>query len=460
MTDRVAESQDSRTDFSAAQATFHERHGSSLGGSPELADWVAQVLGGKAEVRHYATSDASPSKQLKNKLAQAASAGPGVLVLLSLSGTAYEKGLKALVDGWHRNGWAREAPCVALVGPAPDGSWAIRDLVISRPTTLPDSIQNLLFPEARLWHAVGFQFPATSIEELAENLYVPAKWLASVEAQLRNKKALVFYGPPGTGKTFIARQLAAYMQPDRTLRPLIQLHPSYTYEHFFEGYRPVPGDGGLQLEKRRGPLKRLCDEMGDRVGVLILDEMNRANLAAVFGELYYLLEYRDQDDGVELMYAEQADDARSNEVERFRLPEELHFIGTMNTADRSVAPIDQALRRRFRFVPLFPNQPPLAPNKETGHQGVLREFLADRRELGWLPAILDKVNERLGDPDGAIGPSHFLREDLSDAAIEDEWKHTILPMVRERVRGRTDLSLDDFDLASLKKIVGAIDDDA
>ena len=165
-------------------------------------------------------------------------------------------------------------------------------------------------------------------------------WLAGEEDSLpalRFKKALVLYGPPGTGKTYLATHLARHLAGGERAVKLVQFHPSYTYEDFFEGYRPRTVTGGqLSFELRPGPLRALADAASEDPQVpyiLVIDELNRANLAKVFGELYFLLEYRDEP--ARLQYARTA----------FTMPRNLYVVGTMNTADRSIALLDAALLR-------------------------------------------------------------------------------------------------------------------
>ena len=157
--------------------------------------------------------------------------------------------------------------------------------------------------------------------------------------------------------------------------PVVQFHPSYAYEDFFEGYRPTETDGGQATFRiEPGPLRRIASEARDNPGlpfVLIIDEMNRANLAKVFGELYFLLEYRDRDRP-----------AAVPSGEAFQLPANLFIIGTMNTADRSIALLDAAMRRRFAFIELHPDEPPV--------RDVLAKFLAaDHRTGDARAALLD-----------------------------------------------------------------------
>jgi 5-methylcytosine-specific restriction protein B len=227
---------------------------------------------------------------------------------------------------------------------------------------------------------------------------------------------LIFQGPPGTGKTFIARKLAATLAADGGSVEIVQFHPSYAYEDFVEGYRPTK-NGAFELKS--GPIKRLAERAKAHPAarfLLLIDEINRGNLAKVFGELYYLLEYRDE--AVSLQYSETP----------FTLPKNLYIIGTMNTADRSIALLDMALRRRFRFVDLTPDSPPL--------KGVLRRFLATNApDMLFLAGMLDDVNERLNDPHASVGPSHFLLRDprlLTPASAEAIWTHSVLPALAER----------------------------
>lgn len=233
---------------------------------------------------------------------------------------------------------------------------------------------------------------------------------------LIESRQLIFQGPPGTGKTFIARKLAVAVAGHSDRVELVQFHPSYAYEDFVEGYRPT-GAGTFALQP--GPVKRLAARAAnapDERFVLLIDEINRGNLAKVFGELYFLLEYRD--DAITLQYSQ----------EGFRLPPNIFIIGTMNTADRSIALLDMALRRRFRFVDLLPERPPL--------KGVLQRFLDGKApDMAFLADMLDDVNALLNDPHASIGPSHFLLKDtrtLTEEKAELIWNHSILPAVADR----------------------------
>ena len=227
---------------------------------------------------------------------------------------------------------------------------------------------------------------------MAQRLSIAEEYLVEIAQLLEAKRQVVFYGPPGTGKTYVAKELAAVLAGDRSRVRIVQFHASYAYEDFVEGYRPRLHDGVPGFELVPGPLKQLAAQARDDPGhlhFLIIDEMNRGNVAKVLGELYFLLEYRDEE--VVLQYS----------PDLFSLPENLRIIGTMNTADRSIAVLDAALRRRFAFIPFFPDQEPIA--------GLLRRWLSHNQAgMEWIADVVDAANRKLQDRNGAIGPSFFL----------------------------------------------------
>lgn len=277
-----------------------------------------------------------------------------------------------------------------------------------------------------------------SLHTLATDLYLPVEFLEDIEFLLDDKKQIIFQGPPGTGKTYVARKLAQYLAGSDERVSLVQFHPSYAYDDFVQGFRPtLTDDGQAGFRLREGPLMQAAErarEESTAKHFLIIDEINRGNLAKVFGELYFLLEYRDEK--MQLQYQSE-DDAD------FSLPENLYIIGTMNTADRSIALVDLALRRRFYFVEFSPGAWPIGE--------LLRKWLkANAREnMGWVADVVDKANALLNDSQAAIGPSYFMKPDLDDAYVELIWKHSVLPYVEEHLFGESD-RLSDFDLAKLK----------
>ena len=188
------------------------------------------------------------------------------------------------------------------------------------------------------------------LKALADDVYLPVAFLQEIKTLLKEKRQVIFQGPPGTGKTYVAQALAKRLAGSRERVTLVQFHPSYAYEDFVQGFRPMLKDGQHGFELRDGPLRRAAERARDEPGVdhfLVIDEINRGNIAKVFGELYFLLEYRDSE--MRLQYSDKP----------FSLPENLYVIGTMNTADRSIALVDLALRRRFYFVEFHPDDEPV-----------------------------------------------------------------------------------------------------
>ena len=286
-----------------------------------------------------------------------------------------------------------------------------------------------------------------TLASLAHDLLLPREFLEGIAALLEEKRQVIFQGPPGTGKTFVAQALAECLAGSSERVTLVQFHASYSYEDFVQGFRPVIGDdkqAGFTVTD--GPLVLAADAARDEPEVkhfLIIDEINRGNLAKVFGELYFLLEYRDR--AIRLQY-------QSEEDEPFSLPSNLYIIGTMNTADRSIALVDLALRRRFYFVEFTANEEPV--------KGLLRRWL-DANELGdmaWVADVLDEANRKLGDRNAGLGPSYFLRRGadgnpgLSDGDVERIWKHSILPYIEEQRFGAPDVR-EEFALAGLRGAV-------
>ena len=203
--------------------------------------------------------------------------------------------------------------------------------------------------------------------------------LETILQRLRDKKNLILQGPPGTGKTWLAKKLAfaAIGERDKDkIRP-VQFHPNLSYEDFVRGWRPS-GDGKLDLIN--GPFLQMINTAKDDPKskyAIIIEEINRGNPAQIFGEMLTLLESdkRNKAEALELSY-------RKREGERVYIPENLYVIGTMNVADRSIAMVDFALRRRFAFVDLEPV-----------FGSVWRDWVHDQCEIG--EEILSQVEERM-----------------------------------------------------------------
>lgn len=251
-----------------------------------------------------------------------------------------------------------------------------------------------------------------TVEQCAEETGFSAeeikRWISGIE----RKKQAIIYGPPGTGKTFVAERLAKVLANGGAgVTDLVQFHPAYAYEDFIQGIRPVVGEEGvLSYDLVPGVFLDYCARAAQTkdVSVLVIDEVNRANLSRVFGELMYLLEYRDK----EIPLASGG---------TLRIPDNVRVIGTMNTADRSIALVDHALRRRFAFLSLYPNWTILTKY----HENHKTSFPVSR-----LVEVLTDLNAEIGDPHYAVGISFFMRPDLV-GTVEDIWSMEIEPYLEE-----------------------------
>ena len=234
---------------------------------------------------------------------------------------------------------------------------------------------------------------------------------------MQRKQQLILYGPPGTGKTYLAERLARYLVDGGGFSELVQFHASYAYEDFVQGIRPRVVEGALHYELAAGHFLRFCNKArraGEKPCVLIIDEINRANLARVFGELMYLLEYRHRPITL------------AGGGPEFSIPANVYLIGTMNTADRSIALVDQAMRRRFSFIRLRPNYQLLATY--LGNRGLP----ADK-----LVALLKEVNQSIGDEDCELGISFFMVADLA-TTLAHIWQGEVEPYLEEVFFDRPD----------------------
>lgn len=256
-----------------------------------------------------------------------------------------------------------------------------------------------------------------TIEEVAERCYLPPETLEEwVHALTGTMRQGLFYGPPGTGKTFVATELAGHLATSPEHVEMVQFHPAYSYEDFIEGLRPTTAGktGMLEYTVRPGLFQQFCNKArtaGNDTFVLIIDEMNRADVAAVFGEMLLLLEYRG-DRSVVLPYSQR----------RFTIPRNVIVLGTMNTADRSLALVDFALRRRFNAFSLGPSQDVLA-GWAKAHADVDADLL-----LALFALIQDRVGR---DNPVAPGHSYWMVDDADPSTVERIWAYQVRPYLAE-----------------------------
>lgn len=263
------------------------------------------------------------------------------------------------------------------------------------------------------------QTEVSRLDHLANKLNWDVDYTRDVVDGVRgDKRQMILTGPPGTGKTFIARAIADYLvEDDKDRVRLVQFHPSFGYEDFVEGLRPVALElGGFEFKRVPGAVVEMADAINSdgKSRVLVIDEINRANISRVFGELMFLLEYRDET--IRLML-----DPRP-----FSLPDSLVMIGTMNTADRSIRSLDVAMRRRFKFYELLPDVKVLRSIYETTpRHNLLGEGLFTGFEL---------LNQRLEadiDRHHTIGHSFFVSDVMDLSVLHGVWDHELLPLIED-----------------------------
>lgn len=306
--------------------------------------------------------------------------------------------------------------------------------------------------ETALWRAMAAgPEPATISAPEVETLDQPR---GKIQQALDRRKQVILYGPPGTGKTYWARETAQELAARHNLGKswkaldvserssvwglgpsfvrLATFHPSYGYEDFIEGFRPRSADGQLVFELRDGIFKNLCAtarEHPESRYYLIIDEINRGDIPRIFGELITLIEADKRDGWPAILPLSGAS---------FCVPDNVYMIGTMNTADKSIALLDSALRRRFGFVELMPDSSVL------GETTVGPFRLAD-----FLDALNERISSTLGD-DGRnlqVGHSYFMAD---GAPIGDARSFVavvageVFPLVQEYCYNRRELLAEVF----------------
>jgi 5-methylcytosine-specific restriction protein B len=280
----------------------------------------------------------------------------------------------------------------------------------------------------------GTKARSFSIEDAAEDLFYDQDEVKAWLDRLRKRKNLILQGPPGVGKTFVSKRLAFALlgQKAESRVQRIQLHQSYTYEDFIRGYRPDP-DGGFRLKD--GVFFQFCQQAKDDPGnayVFIIDEINRGNLSKVFGELMMLIEpdKREPKQAMPLAYQREEDDPFG---ERFYVPENVYLIGMMNTADRSLAMVDYALRRRFAFVDMEPRF------ESNDFRAFLQNRGADKNLIERITSRVQSLNEEIAEENNLgkgfrVGHSYFCpakserpNENWYQAVIDRE----VAPLLKE-----------------------------
>jgi 5-methylcytosine-specific restriction protein B len=257
---------------------------------------------------------------------------------------------------------------------------------------------------------VEIQYPAYTAEDFLNEVYMSRTDYQTLISLLKNKKNIILQGAPGVGKTFAAKRLAYSMMEvkDSSRVMMVQFHQSYSYEDFIMGFRPAAT--GFELKK--GPFYSFCKKAemdSENDYFFIIDEINRGNLSKIFGELFMLIENDKRGVSLQLLYSD----------EKFSVPSNVYIIGMMNTADRSLAMLDYALRRRFAFFEF-------SPAFETEGFRTYRQEKSNKK-FDNLIAAIEKLNVAIENDDTLgrgfrIGHSYFCTE----SEIDDMWLNAVI----------------------------------
>ena len=265
-------------------------------------------------------------------------------------------------------------------------------------------------------------YPPYTKEDFLSEVFMPEEEYEKLSGILRIKKNIILQGAPGVGKTFAAKRIAFSMMGVKDVERvmMVQFHQSYSYEDFIMGFRPST-DG---FELKRGAFYNFCKKAeidGDNDYFFIIDEINRGNLSKIFGELFMLIENDKRGVSLQLLYSD----------EKFSVPKNIYIIGMMNTADRSLAMLDYALRRRFAFFEIKPGFT----------TDGFREYgmSLENEKFDKLIACVESLNnvisndESLGDG-FCIGHSYFcnlLPDTIDDQVLSGIVEYELIPLLKE-----------------------------
>jgi 5-methylcytosine-specific restriction protein B len=290
--------------------------------------------------------------------------------------------------------------------------------------------------------------PSGRFAELCNETFLPVDFFEDCERLLETKRQFILQGAPGTGKTFVAEKLAAWWAGESGRVLPVQFHESYGYEDFIHGIRPhydaVTKTTFFKPED--GVFLKFCESARNSSArhVLIIDEINRAKTARVFGELLWLLEYRKK--SITLQYGQE-----------FSIPDNVYIIGTMNTIDRSIALVDYALRRRFAFMTLWPvrDGKSVVLNAWLKFRGIANAAEIDNLFVALNTAIAEKEEALM------VGHSYLMVDEaikagrFSEELLEFIWRSQILPLVSEyEYQLNSDQIEGKYGLAAIRKRVG------
>ena len=323
----------------------------------------------------------------------------------------YEYGHVREVNWTHNGEW--EHPGQAVMKALTD---------ITPYTDYVEKLNALFVDEAEDVEEVETTYPPYDVDKFLEEVYMDITDYNTLVGLIRTKKNVILQGAPGVGKTFAAKRLAYSMmgQKDQDRVMLVQFHQSYTYEDFIEGFRPTSAGSGFEIKK--GSFYNFCKKAGEDLEneyFFIIDEINRGNLSKIFGELFMLIENDKRGNSLQLLYSD----------EKFNVPSNVYIIGMMNTADRSLAMLDYALRRRFAFYTMNPgfNSDGFREYKSKLSSAKMDKLIACVESLNGVIAADDSLGEGF-----CVGHSYFCNiEEATDAVLSNIIEYELVPLLKE-----------------------------
>ena len=289
-------------------------------------------------------------------------------------------------------------------------------------TDYVEKLNALFADEVEDAEEVETTYPPYDVDKFLEEVYMDITDYNTLVGLIRTKKNVILQGAPGVGKTYAAKRLAYSMmgQKDQDRVMLIQFHQSYTYEDFIEGFRPTSAGSGFEIKK--GSFYNFCkkaEEDLENEYFFIIDEINRGNLSKIFGELFMLIENDKRGNSLQLLYSD----------EKFNVPSNVYIIGMMNTADRSLAMLDYALRRRFAFYTMNPGF------NSDGFRAYKTKLASDKMDK--LIACVENLNNVIAADDSlgegfCVGHSYFCNiEEVTDAILSNIVEYELVPLLKE-----------------------------
>lgn len=323
----------------------------------------------------------------------------------------YEYGHVRAVDWTHNGEW--DHPGQAVMKTLTD---------ITSYTDYVEKLNALFAEDIEDIEEIETTYPPYDVDKFLEEVFMDKTDYDTLVGLIRNKKNVILQGAPGVGKTFAAKRLAYSMmgKKDQDRVMLVQFHQSYTYEDFIEGFRPTSAGSGFEIKK--GSFYNFCkkaEEDLENEYLFIIDEINRGNLSKIFGELFMLIESDKRGNSLQLLYSD----------EKFNVPSNVYIIGMMNTADRSLAMLDYALRRRFAFYTMNPgfNSDGFRSYKANLASDKMDKLIACVENLNGVIAADDSLGEGF-----CIGHSYFCNIDaIDDTILSNIVEYELIPLLKE-----------------------------